>query len=259
MSAADPDPIIVLNVSSYRCDAFLIERHQIRILELPNLRLEEVEDKVQYLRSASLSITSILEWLWDAASSPSLEALGFKTAPSDDNWPHIWWIPTGALNHLPLHAAGRQGKGSTETVLERVISSYSSSIKALIYGRQHSIRKSAEPAFEHALLVAMSKTPGLSVNLILPLAADEVAMLNDLCLSLQLKPLEPPRRKKDVLEHLSTYKIFHFAGHGQSDPLEPLRSCLLLEDWENNPLTVGDLRDYRLQDNPPFLCYLSAC
>jgi hypothetical protein len=34
---------------------------------------------------------------------------------------------------------------------------------------------------------------------------------------------------------------------------------LLLEDWETNPLTVGDLRDHWLQENPPFLGYLSAC
>jgi CHAT domain-containing protein len=44
-----------------------------------------------------------------------------------------------------------------------------------------------------------------------------------------------------------------------SDPSEPSRSCLLLEDWKDNPLTVGDLRDHRLQENSPFLGYLSAC
>jgi CHAT domain-containing protein len=139
------------------------------------------------------------------------------------------------------------------------MSSYSSSVKALIYGRQHSVTKPVGPASEHALLIAMRETPGLSENSVLPFAADEVAMLNDVCSSLQLKPVRPPPRKEDVLAHLRTCKIFHFAGHGQSDPLEPSRSCLLLEDWEDNPLTVGDLRDYRLQKNSPFLGYLSAC
>lgn len=38
-----------------------------------------------------------------------------------------------------------------------------------------------------------------------------------------------------------------------------LPSRLLLEDWKTNPLTVGGLRDYDLQENPPFLGYLSAC
>lgn len=134
------------------------------------------------------------------------------------------------------------------------MSSYSSSVKALIYGRRHSVRKSAEP--EHALLVAMQDTPGLSN---LPFATKEVAILNDLCPSLQLNPIRPPMRKEDVLAHLRTCKIFHFAGHGKSDPSEPSRSCLLLQDWKDNPLTVGDLHEYRLQENSPFLGYLSAC
>lgn len=54
-------------------------------------------------------------------------------------------------------------------------------------------------------------------------------------------------------------RIFHFAVHGQSDPTEPSQSRLLLEDWATDPLTVSDLRDYKLQENPPFLGYLSAC
>ena len=52
-------------------------------------------------------------------------------------------------------------------------------------------------------------------------------------------------------------RTFHFATHGWSDQVEPSQSCLLLEDWETNPLTCGDLRDHRSQN--PFLAYLSAC
>ncbi|KAK3896458.1 CHAT domain-containing protein [Staphylotrichum tortipilum] len=84
-------------------------------------------------------------------------------------------------------------------------------------------------------------------------------MLNDICPSLKLQPITPALLKDEVLNHLQACRIFHFAGHGQSDPMEPSRSCLLLQDWKTNPLTVGDLRDRRLQENPPFLAYLSAC
>jgi tetratricopeptide (TPR) repeat protein len=258
MAAADSGSIVTINVSPYRCDAFIIERHQIRVLELPDLSVKEIEEKVQYLRSNGIT-SKILEWLWDVAASPILEALGLHQPPSDDNWPHVWWILAGALSHLPLHAAGRHAKGYTETVLDRVMSSYSSSIKALIYGRRHSNRKSTGPASDHALLVAMRETPGLSADSNLPFAAKEVAMLSHLCPSPQLKSVQPQRRKKDVLAHLRTCKIFHFAGHGESNPLEPSRSCLLLEDWKDDPLTVGDFRDHWLQENSPFLGYLSAC
>ena len=41
MAAASQGPIVIINVNSYRCDAFLIERHKIKILALPKL----VEDE----------------------------------------------------------------------------------------------------------------------------------------------------------------------------------------------------------------------
>ncbi|CAH0057206.1 unnamed protein product [Clonostachys solani] len=158
-----------------------------------------------------------------------------------------------------MSIAGRYAQGSTETVLDRVMSSYASSIKGLIYGRLHRLDKPTRPPSGHAILVAMRKTPDLSMNGILPFAAAEVEMLNDLCPSLRLKPIKPTLRKEDVLKHLHSCRIFHFAGHGRSDPMEPSQSCLLLEDWKTKPLTVGDLRDHKLQENPPFLGYLSAC
>ena len=262
IAAADLGPVIVINLSPYRSDAFLIERGRIRVLELPNITLEEVQRRVLHLqssrRAADLDIEPLLEWLWDAVALPCLDALGFRSPITDNNWPRVWWIPTGPLSQLPLHAAGRYFHGSTETVLDRVMSSYASSVKALIYGRRHHVRNYAGPASDHALLVAMRETPGLTMDGILPFAADEVKMLNDLCPSLQLRPITPALRKDDVLKHLQLCRIFHFAGHGRSDP-DPSQSCLLLEDWKTNPLTVGDLRDHRLQENPPFLGYLSAC
>ncbi|RYP69871.1 hypothetical protein DL771_005814 [Monosporascus sp. 5C6A] len=84
-------------------------------------------------------------------------------------------------------------------------------------------------------------------------------MLEKLCPSLLLNPVTPPQYKKDVLLQLRTCQIFHFAGHGHSNPLEPSQSYLLLKDWKNDPLTVADLRDHSFQENSPFLGYLSAC
>ncbi|RYP62375.1 hypothetical protein DL770_009601 [Monosporascus sp. CRB-9-2] len=261
MAAADPDPIIVVNLSSYRYDAFLIKRNRIKVLELPGLTLEEVQERARNLQLSRLTASSLplLEWLWDVIARPSLDALGFRDTVSDNNWPRIWWVPTGLLSQLPLHAAGRHALGSAETVMDRVMSSYASSIKTLIYGRRLHVRKPASPPSDHALLVAMHETQGLSTNGILPYAANEVEMLNEFCQSLQLKPITPTLCKEDVLKHLQSCRIFHFAGHGRSDPMEPSQSCLLLEDWKSNPLTVGDLRDRRFQENPPFLGYLSAC
>ncbi|KAI1504695.1 CHAT domain-containing protein [Biscogniauxia marginata] len=263
MAVADPDPIVVINLSPYRCDAFIIESSQIRVLELSGLKLQDAEKWAKDLRSShatNFPMATMLEWLWDVVCRPCLDILGCKK-PSSSDPPHVWWIPTGLLSQLPLHAAGIHMPGSTETVLDRVMSSYAPSIKALIHGRRRRICDPVKPSSDCALLIAMRETPGLLANRILPSAADEVEMLSELCPELQLRPIRPASRKADVLKHLGRCKIFHFAGHGESDPMEPSRSRLLLEDWASDPLTVGDLRDHRLQENesPPFLSYLSAC
>ncbi|KAJ3573299.1 hypothetical protein NPX13_g4752 [Xylaria arbuscula] len=252
-AAAHPDPIIVINLSPYRSDAFLIECHQVRVLQLPGLIVEKIQEQTEK------SQTSLLEWLWDIIACPVLDALGFQEPVSDTDWPRVWWIPTGLLSQLPLHAAGYHTKGSSETVLDRVMSSYASTVKALIHWRQLHFREPVRPVSNHALLVAMCETPNLPANGSLPYTIDEVEVVKDLCPSLQLQPITPSLRKDNVLKELQACRIFHFAGHGHSHPTEPSRSCLLLEDWMTDPLTVGDLRDHRLQENPPFLGFLSAC
>ncbi|KAF2804516.1 uncharacterized protein BDZ99DRAFT_544163 [Mytilinidion resinicola] len=256
MAAASQGPIVIINVSSYRCDAFLITHYQVKVLALPNLKEVELNKRIQ---QHSVGSTSTLQWLWNVAAGPILDALGYQHLPLDNNWPQVWWIPTGALSHFPIHAAGFHTKGSTKTVLDRVMSSYTSSVKALIYGRRHSVQKPTGPGLEQALLVAMRDTPSLSRNSVLPFAAREVDIVAGLCPSLQLKPVTPSKRREEVLAHLRACKIFHFAGHGRSDPLDPSRSCLLLDDWTKTPLTVGDLRDSNIQESSPFLGYLSAC
>lgn len=255
MAAATLGPIIVVNLSSYRCDAFLVEVNRISVVELPDLTLKEAQRRARGLQLESL------EWLWDVICRPCLDALSFKNPPSNEDWPRVWWIPTRHLSRLPLHAAGHHDATSSsfDTVMDRVMSTYASSIKALIHGRRHTIHTRESPEPDSALLVAMRETPGLTAAGPLPFADDEIDMLAGLCTSLGLGPTMPPRRRDDILEHLQKCKMFHFAGHGKSDPADPSQSCLLLEDWMTSPLTAGDLRDHRLQDNPPFFAYLSAC
>lgn len=259
MTAADPDPIIVVNLSPLRNDAFLVERHQISVLRLSNFDLHWVQEYSQEIEKAP---RIILEWLWDALAGPCLETLGFQTPVTDDNWPHVWWITAGSeLSTLPIHAAGRHVLGSqgirpSDTVLDRVMSSYNSSIKTIIHGRRHRKQDSSGQSLKDALLISMENTPNQSA---LPFAQDEVAVLEQLCPSLTCKPSKPYPDREQVLKQLKTAEIFQFAGHGKSDALDPSLSTLFLKDWESNPLTVRDLRDLKLQKNPPFPAYLSAC
>lgn len=249
-SVATRGPVVFINVSKHRCDAILIEKHQIRYLPLPLLRREDITMQVQ---EENLGSPGILQWLWDSVAHPVLDALGFVEPPSRAAWPHVWWIPTGALSRLPLHAAGYHRQGGAETVLDRVMSSYSSSIKAIIHGRR---RRAPAPTPARALLVALEHTAGFNR---LPFAKEEVTILRSLLASMAYQPLELGRQKKDILSNLPKCSVFHFAGHGCTDTTDPLKSHLLLEDGPANPLSVADLLELDLHTTRPLLAYLSAC
>ena len=247
--AARRGPIVVINISIHRCDALLIEKDQIRALPLERLLINDVDARVQ---EADFGSPSSLEWLWDAITGPILDALGFTKSSSGEEWPHVWWVPTGWLTMFPLHAAGYHNRPG-DSVMDRVMSSYSTSVRTIIRTRQ-----SHDPSTvsNKALLVSMQHTPG---NNTLPYTNKEVAVLHDLCKQLSLNPIEPERRKNEIIEHLKDCRIFHFAGHGYTDDKDPSKSHLRLEDWRDDPLEIADLLTINLRQSAPFLAYLSAC
>ncbi|KAF2626795.1 hypothetical protein BU25DRAFT_411322 [Macroventuria anomochaeta] len=254
LSAAENGPVVVINVSGFRCDAFLIRLHDVQALPLPDLTEQELRAKAR----GFLKTHETLAWLWDAVASPVLSALGFTAPPTGDDWPHVWWILTAALSKFPLHAAGRHFVGSTETVIDRVMSSYSPSLKAFIHSRQSSAPSKLSIAPGQALLVAMPDAPSLPM---LGHANEEVMVLQALLESgpLALKTIQPGRSKQDVVSKLPSCNIFHFAGHGKTDDRSPIQSSICLEDWKTDPLTVDTLLKLRLHESSPFLAYLSAC
>ncbi|KAL4736392.1 CHAT domain-containing protein [Aspergillus similis] len=247
-AAAKRGPIILINTSDYRCDAIIVEEHQITSLDLTSLNNHEIKKRAE---KGDLASPDTLEWLWDTIANPILQTLGFSQCPFADNWPHVWWMSTGLLTKFALHAAGRYRGGPSESVLDSVMSSYSPSVKAIIHGRRH---PSMRPTSAQALLVAMDYTPGSSP---LPFATEEVTMLHSLCASMGLTPIEPGRRKTDIEAHLPQCKIFHFAGHGYTDSSDPSKSYLLLENA--HPLSVANLLQMNIREHLPFLAYLSAC
>ncbi|KAL9121378.1 MAG: hypothetical protein Q9187_002062 [Circinaria calcarea] len=243
LDTAECGPIVVINVSEHRSDAILVEQHEIRFLALPNLNIEQINQRTQ---TNDLGNPRVLEWLWDTVMNPILNALGFTQSPSNGDWPHVWWIPTGPLSKFPLHAAGYHGKGSSKTVLDRVMSSYSSSIKTIIHGRRRRIMPATSA---QALLVAIKYKGKLE----LPSANKEIEMVRRLCKSMAFNSIQSGQGKQDILSHLPQSKIFHFAGHGYTDTDDPSKSHLLLGDEENNPLTVPTLLEINIRESSPFL------
>ncbi|WZH40930.1 CHAT domain-containing protein [Fusarium acuminatum] len=251
--AASNGPIIVINTSEFRCDAILIERDQVWSTDLSRLTVKDIRSNTQ---QGNIASPRILEWLWNTIAEPVLDALGIRKPSSEERLPRIWWIPTGVLSIYPLHAAGRHFKGSSDTVIDRAMSSYSSSIKVIIRSRGRATLSAVPSGIERAVLVSMETTPESSS---LPSAGREIQVLRGICKSKGFETIEPRSIKEDVVSQLPQCKIFHFAGHGSTNGRDASQSSLLLQDWQKNPLTVSTLLDIDIQQYSPFLAYLSAC
>lgn len=274
LRAAAEGPIVVVNVSVYRCDALLVTPDGVDTVPLPGLTPQTVEEQVMRLdravadgagaggdeRAAQRTVHGILGWLWDTVTGPvldRLEALGLLGAgadgPDGGAPPRVWWSPTGQLVFLPLHAAGHH-EGADEdgarprTVLDRVASSYTPTMRALVHARG---RIAAPPAEDGLLVVAMPRTPGARP---LPGAQREVESLRARRPTV-LSGAEATSAA--VRAAMARHRGVHFACHAVSEPSDPSLSRLLLHDHADTPLTVQDIS--RMELSGSRLAFLSAC
>jgi hypothetical protein len=259
-TAARHGPVVVINVSEYRCDAILIEAEQIRSLPLSKLTRREICERAQVSKLGSLSV---MHWLWDNLAKPILDTLGYTSSPENGVWPHVWWITSGVMSRFPIHAAGRPFSGSMDTVLDRVMSSYSTSIKTIIATRCHHVQPSEIQ--DEAFLIAMEDTVGCSK---LPYAREEVKVVGAICREMGLRSRTSGNDTNlvEITRCLTRSRVMHFAGHGYTDVVEPRRSHLVIAgnntfSTDENPgrLSVSKLLGMNLQNLPLFLAYLSAC
>ncbi|TXC12052.1 hypothetical protein FocTR4_00007599 [Fusarium oxysporum f. sp. cubense] len=136
--------------------------------------------------------------------------------------------------------------------MDRVISSYSPSLRALVHGRR---QREAAAGHSHALLIDVEHTEN---HPHLPQARAEIKVVSEICESMAIRPVSVGQSKQDMLSGLRNCKIFHFAGHGYTNGDDPSKSHLCLSNT-SDPLTVGDILKLNLHEASPFLAYPSAC
>lgn len=264
---ADAGPIVLINVSDVRSDALVLTADGLRVRELPDVRAEGVRNRVEAFlaavdstedpaRSAHRRVNETLAWLWDAVAGPVLDLLEITgPPPAGAPWPRIWWCPTGPLAFLPLHAAGHHdtaGQAHPRTVIDRVVSSYTPTIRALEHARR---ALSGDPGRRgSALAVTVPRTHG---SRDLPGALDELAVLRD-------RLPHPPEELTGqdachdaVLARLPHHPWVHFACHAFSGLDDPSSGHLLVHDHDTSPLSVGHVSRLHLRDAE--FAYLSAC
>jgi hypothetical protein len=281
-------PIVVLNVAEKRGDAFLVTSAGVRALRLPALTTDTAADAAERLHQSTQGFDAkgmlqVLDWLWATIARPVLDELGLDRTPTaQEPWPRIWWVAGGVLANMPLHAAGHYhgGRGTShdggdedrpsESVLDRVVSSYAPSVRTLHYLRERSARSAAQSDSDRGnLVVAMCQTPGtqlrdlanagLEAELVAGILPRPVLLTHDMqagdppVATAAGEPAEQPTTKR-VLTELARCRIAHFACHAEADTTDPSHSGLRLLDA---PLTVSDLSAQDL-DSADF-AFLSAC
>ncbi|MEU7034521.1 CHAT domain-containing protein [Streptomyces sp. NPDC046237] len=272
LGAASEGPVVVVNVSQYRSDALLVTADRgIEVVALPALTPVDVLNRAtEFLTAvdhaygdqgarqaftAMGTLSEILEWLWTAVAEPVLARLGLRTAPSDDaSWTRLWWCPTGWLALLPLHAAGRpdsgsrSGSGSGESVMDRVVSSYTPTLRAL--DRARHARASTAMGLPSPLIVTLAETPGAPS---LPGASQEAELLRAL-FPAHVELAGSDATVEAVRQALPAHPWVHFSCHGVSEPDRPSESGLILHDGR---LTARDAAEQRPRE--AVLAVLSAC
>ena len=262
LEAAQTGAIVVFNISDIRSDAFLVYGC-VRSFKLSQLSLSDLEAyaarfltaigdlySTDYMK-ARREVNRVLMWLWNVAVGPILEELGFTHSPQPgQTWPRVWWVGSGLLNILPLHAAGNHE--SDVNALDRVVSSYIPTIKALTYARERQSRTNNLEK-QKVVIVGMPETSSESD---LPFVKDEMNMLQELiprCINCTV--LACPTRES-VLNTIIDHQVVHLACHGRSR-LDPSQSMFMLKDWKSSPLTVSDIISRNLPNSQ--FAYLSAC
>jgi hypothetical protein len=273
-SAAVDGPVVIVNASRHGCHAIIVEAgsRQVRVVNLPSMSLDGVLHHANMMLEALAGATdpgrgfldrekgrravlNVLDWLWKVITEPVLTALGFTCPPEAGHpWPRVWWCPTGLLTVLPIHAAGHHPRlraavtDSSDSVLDRVISSYTPTLTALTRIHQPPVLTPVRQ-----LTVGMPTTPGLSP---LPAVSTELKVV-----ARHLPPgtehqqlVGPEATPAAVLTAIVTHSWVHLACHASQQYADPARSGFAL--WHAT-LTISDLNAQPTQRRD--LAFLSAC
>ncbi|MFG2480866.1 CHAT domain-containing protein [Streptomyces fagopyri] len=271
----DTGPVVVVNVSPLRCDALVLHRGRVRSVRLERLRHAEAEQRAETFlaairatgdhtlplsgqRDARAEVRETLGWLWTALAEPVLDALttwGWPGKGSTGEPGRLWWVPTGPLTALPLHAAGRHEDGG-DSLLDRAVCSYAPTVNSLVHARRREAERPAPDGPEPTapLIVAVASAPG-SGSPPLEGVREEATLLARRPGARLLLAEDAVRRS--VLEALPRHTWAHFACHAVGALFGAAAGHLVLHDHVTAPLTLSDIARLRLPEAE--LAYLSAC
>ncbi|TDL18329.1 hypothetical protein BD410DRAFT_775091 [Rickenella mellea] len=244
-------PVVVLNISIYRCDALIVESpsmppHQVHLENLTYRKAQALQITLQKILSAdgirdrteerhgesafedhscaNEVFRHLLAELWSSVVRPVLDCL--KSCQAENGPFRICWCPTGPLMFLPIHAAGVYNADGLALVslADIAISSYTPTLSALL---NRSPQRDKKPAFKF-LAVIQPNAPGGNP---LPGTIEELKGLQKHVPTSSLQILKgPDATTTTVLSGMEECSWVHLACHGIQDVSDPMQSGLLLQD-----------------------------
>lgn len=131
----------------------------------------------------------------------------------------IWWCPSGPFTYLPIHAAAPLGSN--------YIQSYTFTLDALIQSRAR--KSSAKSGMVTG--VGVTEIPYQPTWQKLPSVERELEAVSLVLGGHQFsKIMDSDATINNVMEQMEISSLLHLACHGQQDPLDPLKSGLMLYD-----------------------------
>ena len=258
--AASGGPVVIMNASKYSCDALIVfvdkdpvhiplsvtrEDVQELILKLRALlKLAKTEEPTEMERHFMI----FLRELWDAVVFRIVDFLR-GACPSQSR---IWWCPTAEFSLLPLHAAAPYRKGEMG-VPHLFISSYTTTLNALIRARRPSSLGSVATQRRHFVAIGQARAPGSNE---LPRVGTELSIVGQLVdgLTTFTRVEGEDACISNVTSELCKNEWVHFACHGTLNEEQPFESAFALHD---GPFTIQHIIQCNLKS--PEFAYLSAC
>jgi hypothetical protein len=268
--------VVAFNITTQRSDAFIIT-HQGQVRSKPLRKLDRSRAKeasshfvgpdrltmgpISTFHERNEKLREDLGWLWDNAVKPVLVDLNFFSQDSVQrdpaSLPRVTWVTTGIIGLLPLHASGRcWAAHSCENAAFHVVSSYAPTLRAL--NMSHQKTQTLKPStLGKTVLLTMPKTTGWR-----DLNVEEAKSVSSSASETGAERVDdmPLPSRSAAMARLDEASTVFFGCHGESDPINPSNSGLLLGDGADGlpeKLTVSDIAQLLLPRG--FLAYLSAC
>ncbi|KZO95105.1 hypothetical protein CALVIDRAFT_172375 [Calocera viscosa TUFC12733] len=259
-------PVIFLNISEYRSDALIVTLDEgVNVVRLEGLGLQScrqlafsfekalrvAKDK-EGCRYLEETLRTVLQRLWHGGIDSVARTL-YQLRCSSGTRQRVWWVPTDALSILPIHAAGPYENGAPG-LPELFISSYTTTLTALINARRALSHAMASPITPGLVAISQPNVPGLPVLSTAPLEIDAVK---------KYAPFKSISVANNGLEDLWNCAVdlptetfwLHCCAHGHWDPLSPMDSSIRFHDGR---LTLAHIIHLDFTSTTEF-AFLSAC